>query len=191
MILQTAVLSTTTLLTTTNHSADNIANSLRNVLSEWGVLEKVTSIVTDNAASMIKACELLQKRNLPCFAHSLTLIIQDALSQENTKPVIMKCKRIVGYFKSSTIAYEKFKEAQNDKQYSLLQETPTRWNTPQTLTADEIETLKDLVELFGPFHEATVQASASDSVTISLIIPLTCDLYHKLNDLQTNMKTTE
>ncbi|XP_017491558.1 PREDICTED: zinc finger BED domain-containing protein 1-like [Rhagoletis zephyria] len=67
--LRSAVLSTYNLLESTNHSAANIAESLRIVLTEWGVLDKVSNVITYNASSMIKACELLQKRHLPCFAH--------------------------------------------------------------------------------------------------------------------------
>ncbi|XP_017480716.1 PREDICTED: zinc finger BED domain-containing protein 1-like [Rhagoletis zephyria] len=110
--LQVAVLSTNKLLSGTNHSAENISETLRNVLSEWSILHKVTSLVTDNAASMLKACEILQKRNITCFAHTINLIVQDALGKAYIKGVLVKCKHIVSYFKSSTIAYEKFKAAQ-------------------------------------------------------------------------------
>ncbi|XP_032309214.1 E3 SUMO-protein ligase ZBED1-like [Drosophila ananassae] len=62
--LQSAVLSTDKLITPTSHSADTIAASLKIILSEWGLLRKVTTIVTDNEASMVKACRNLEL----CFA---------------------------------------------------------------------------------------------------------------------------
>ncbi|KAL7723761.1 hypothetical protein ACLKA6_002578 [Drosophila palustris] len=69
-----------------------IASSLHKILFEWGVESKVSAIVTDNAASMIKACVILQKRLMPCFAHTLNLIMQDQL--ENIKPIIAKLEML-------------------------------------------------------------------------------------------------
>ncbi|XP_075151908.1 E3 SUMO-protein ligase ZBED1-like isoform X2 [Haematobia irritans] len=215
--LRTAVLSTKKLLVATNHTAENISNSLSAVLQEWKLMDKVVSIVTDNDSSMIKACELLQKRNLPCFAHTVNLVVQDCLSQDYIKPILAKCKKIVTYFKSSTISYEKFKADQDkDKPYSLIQEVPTRWNSalkmverilltnssisktllatpkaPPPLTADDIEILQDLKELLSPFDNATVQTSSSSNVTISLIIPLICGIFQNLNENRNKMKTSE
>jgi len=64
------------LLATTNPSAQNIADTLKNMLTTWNVFEKTVCIVTDNASSMVKACEILKIRNLPCFAHTLNLVVQ-------------------------------------------------------------------------------------------------------------------
>ncbi|XP_075165097.1 E3 SUMO-protein ligase ZBED1-like [Haematobia irritans] len=216
-MLNSVVLSTKKLLVTTNHCADNISSSLRAVFDEWGIMQKVISIVTDNDSTMIKACELLQKRHLPCFAHTVNLVVQDCLAQTNVKQVLSKCKAIVTFFKSSTISYEKFKNAQGiSKPHSLLQEVPTRWNSayrmierilltneyisavllatskaPPPLTADEIDVLKDLKELLSPFDNVTVQTSSNSNVTVSLIIPLTYGLFQGLEEHKTKMKTAE
>lgn len=201
--LHNAVLSTQKLLTATNHNAENISKSLQSVLDEWGVMTKVTSIVTDNDSTMIKACDLLQKKHLPCFAQTMNLVAQDCLAQSNIKEILAKFKKIVTYFKSNTVAYEKFKAAQGRANpYSLLQEVPTRWNSalkmierilvtnawisnillatpkaPPPLTADDIAILNDIKELLTPFETATTQTSSSSNVTISLIILITCGLF--------------
>lgn len=205
------------MLTATNHNAENIATSLRAVLDEWGIYSKVATIVTDNDSTMLKACELLQKRHLPCFAHTVNLVVQDSLSQDYIKDILTKCKKIVTFFKSSTISYEKFKADQDvEKPYSLIQEVPTRWNSalrmierilltnnsiskillltskaPPTLTADEIELLRDLKDLLTPFDNATVQTSSNTSVTISLIIPLIYGIVESLNEYKVKMRTNE
>ena len=70
--LKSLVLSTEKLLTPTNHKADNIANTLRCILTEWDVFHKVDSIVTDNDATMKKPVNSF-KRNT-CRV-SLTLSI--------------------------------------------------------------------------------------------------------------------
>lgn len=177
----------------------------------------LSAIVTDNAASMIKACVIRQKRHMPCFAHTLNLIMQDTLQLENTKPIIAKCKRIVTFFKSSSIAYSKLKSAQEkDTSYGLIQEVPTRWNScykmvsrilkikdavsrvlldtkkaPPPLTADEVSVLSDLELLFEPFDAATNRASGSSYATISLIIPLSSDLHHRLSNMLKLFKTID
>lgn len=125
--LRNAVLSTEKLIEDTNHSSENIAHSIRTILLDWKVFDKVTAIVTDNARNMIKACEILKIRHVPCIAHSINLTVQDCLATVRIKTVLDKCKRIVSHFKSSTISYAKLKEAQEgEKTLGLKQECPTR-----------------------------------------------------------------
>jgi len=128
--LITAVLSTATLATPTNHSAANVAESLMQVLSEWGLQKKVVSIVTDNDATMKKACEDMSLKHLPCFAHTINLLVQEILKMEILRPVLTKCKSIVAFIKRSSTTMAKFKVAQNcTDPLTLIQEVPTRWNS--------------------------------------------------------------
>jgi hypothetical protein len=76
-----AVLSTN--LMKGNHTAKNIAEEIRIIYNTWKIKEKILSIVTDNASSMIKACEILKVRHAPCFAHTLNLVLEDALSHKD------------------------------------------------------------------------------------------------------------
>ncbi|XP_043065494.1 E3 SUMO-protein ligase ZBED1-like [Drosophila ficusphila] len=77
--IKSAVLCTSKLLNDLDHMSENIASSLHEVLSEWGVASNVSAIVTDNASSMIKSCSIVGKRHMPCFAHTLNLIMQESL----------------------------------------------------------------------------------------------------------------
>lgn len=86
--LKTAVLATQPLIDETNHCSNNIAETLKNICDEFGVFEKIQAIVTDNAASMKKACEILQKKHLGCFAHSLNLIVQESLALKNIQDIL-------------------------------------------------------------------------------------------------------
>ncbi|KAH8289491.1 hypothetical protein KR054_006101, partial [Drosophila jambulina] len=215
--IKSAVLSTSKLQSDLDQTSENIASSLLTVLTKWGVSNKVSAIVTDNAASMIKACTILEKRHMPCYAHTLNLIMQDTLQLSKIKPIIAKCKRIVGFFKSSSIAYAKLKSAQeNDTAYGLTQEVPTRWNScykmvsrilkikdavfrvlldtkksPPPLTAEEVSVLYDLEQLFEPFDDATNRISGSSYATISLIIPISADLHHRLCNMIQSFKTLD
>ncbi len=63
----------------TNEKSDNLKTILKDVLLEWNIFEKTSCIVTDNAANMKKAADLLGVRHMPCFAHSLNLVIKNAV----------------------------------------------------------------------------------------------------------------
>lgn len=137
-----------------NHTAENIAECLHKIFEEFKIHNKIVGIVTDNAANMLKCCELLRKTNIPCFAHTLNLAVQDNFDNADISEIIKRCKEIVTFFKSSCIAYEKFKEEQSQlwkgtinegkTPYKLLQSVPTRWNSVYymiqriLLTADAI-----------------------------------------------------
>ncbi|XP_017469486.1 PREDICTED: uncharacterized protein LOC108361388 [Rhagoletis zephyria] len=62
---------------------------------------------------------------------------------------------------------------------------------PAALTADDICILEDLVDLLAPLDNATTQVSASQSVTVSLLIPTISELHQNYHDLYSKMKTTE
>jgi hypothetical protein len=63
----------------TEHTATNIATELIRVANKWNIQDKIVCIVTNNAANMIVAVRETGWRHLPCFAHSLNLVIQDSL----------------------------------------------------------------------------------------------------------------
>ena len=171
--------------------------------------------MTENAKNMVKACQILRKQHLPCVAHTINLVVQDCLSNDKIKTLLAKCKSIVTFFKSSTIAYAKLKEAQcSDRPLSLKQECQTRWNSAfvmiqrilQTrdaiskvllntskallpLSADEVYVLEDLMQILSPFEQATLHTSSSSLVTVSMVIPIVCGLLHNLENLRAKLVT--
>ena len=65
---------------------------LDNVLGEWGIIDKIDFIVTDNAANIVKSVEVLQDiidinhsdKNYEidswgCFCHTLELILEHSI----------------------------------------------------------------------------------------------------------------
>ncbi|XP_041673694.1 E3 SUMO-protein ligase ZBED1-like [Drosophila eugracilis] len=203
-----SILATRQLLDTTNHNATNISETLKGVLDDWGVTNKVVCVVTDNDATILKACELLEYKHLPCVAHTINLIVQDVLKLPDFDVILTKCKSVVGFFKRSQIASSKFKEAQGENPHSLLQEMPTRWNSayemmkrilktnefitlalvssrgaPSPFSAAEVDILNDISEMLSPFEEATLSVSTNTKVSASIIIPVICELHHKINNL--------
>ena len=63
------------------NTSDHIAEMLLNSCSEWDIdVDKVSAVVRDNAASMIKAVDLsFGKKHIPCFAHTLNLVALNAI----------------------------------------------------------------------------------------------------------------
>jgi len=215
--LTSALLSTAPLMTPTNHNAQNIADSISLMLAKWGLLSKVVTVTTDNDSTMKKACDILEFKHLPCLAHTINLLAQDIFKLAAVNVIIPKCKRIVIYFKQSTIATAKLKEAQNTNEPLLLiQEVSTRWNSayamvkrilqineyvtltllklrngPSPITNEELDVLNDLSDLLSPFQEATLSVSTNTKVSVSLIIPVIAEIHHKMNQVNAQLRTQE
>lgn len=60
-----------------NEKAETLAAIIKKVLVEFNILRKVSHshIITDNGANMKATAELLQIKHLPCFAHTLNLVL--------------------------------------------------------------------------------------------------------------------
>ena len=70
---------------------------------------------------------------LGCFAHTLQLAVHDAvLSQRAVIDILAICRKAVGHFKHSSLAYVplcKIQHNLNLPQHRLKQDEPTRWNS--------------------------------------------------------------
>ncbi|XP_037294153.1 zinc finger BED domain-containing protein 4-like [Manduca sexta] len=195
-----------------HHNADNIASVLDGVLQEWRCRNKVVALVTDNAATMIKVADILKIRHVPCFAHSLNLVIKEVLAEPGLKQLIEKCSMIVSHFKHSTLASDKLRSVQreiNRPELKLVKFVETRWNSafymlkrilevrqeltlvlgelpnaPENLTANEYSIVEELGNILEPLETCTVGISGEDYVTISLIIPLIKGLCLQMVELE-------
>lgn len=90
------------------HESAYISQIFKDICKEWSIQDtSIRAVITDNAANMKKAvCDTFgSNKHVPCFAHSLNLMIQDAISStQELKPVIKKVKQIVTFFKRSVNA---------------------------------------------------------------------------------------
>jgi len=142
---------------------------------------------------MIKACQILKIRHLPCFAHTLNLVVQDSLKLKEVDCVLKKFKSLVTYFQSSNIATHKLiteQENQNKKPLRVIQEVPTRWNSiyhiikrilelknditivllrmpnaPAVLNLEDTLVLQDLIEILSCFDDATKKINLQPSTS--------------------------
>lgn len=67
--------------------------------------EYIYAVVTDNAANIVAAVKRTGWAHVPCFAHSLNLVVQEGLKCVET--IRSKVKSIVEYFHRSTVANAK------------------------------------------------------------------------------------
>ena len=74
------------------------------LVREWQVDGKVVCCVSDNAAKINKAMNIFKWTHHPCLAHTINLIVGDALKV--MKPTVDNVKSAVEYFHRSTVGAE-------------------------------------------------------------------------------------
>lgn len=116
------------------HTGVTIAEHLKKVFNDCKIENKVRAVVTDNAANMAAAVRMLPLvSGVRCFAHTLNLIVKNALCAiPEIDDVRKKSRKIIKYFKASHVATEKLTEIQdilNLPHHKLIIEVDTRWNS--------------------------------------------------------------
>ena len=176
------------------HTAANLADKLHETAREWKIDYKIVGIVTDNAANIVLAVQLLKWRHIPCYAHTLNLIVQTSIKV--IKSEIEKVKSIVQYFKHSAHALAKLHSVQKQMQLpelKLKQDVGTRWNSTLDMllrflhnkepilstlavlqlqdefrvSAHEWEIIENATKMLAVFEEVTKEISPEKNVSLS------------------------
>lgn len=192
-----------------NHTSFNLSNKIDFVLKKWNLQNKIIFAVSDNA-NIKKALSILQLKHFGCFAHTLNLIVQVALTIESD--LLEKIKTIVTHFRKSTSANKKLSTYQISngakEPKKLLQNIDTRWNStlymierfvelessirgtlglldnpPEGLSINEWKITKELCLVLRPFEEATKAVSGDKYMTASIVIVLSQGLQNVCNEL--------
>ncbi|XP_051914613.1 zinc finger BED domain-containing protein 4-like [Hippocampus zosterae] len=197
------------------HTSENLAEELLKVAKEWNVENKVVCCVSDNAANITKAIKSLKWTHHPCLAHTLNLVVRDALKV--MKPTVDKVKGIVEFFHRSTTATQKLKSTPQQMgmpELKLKQECITRWNSTfhmlkrileskdavistlavinapiDPLSQEEWEILQEACTVQEPFEQVTVEISADSYVTGSKVLILCKGLQKVTAEHQTSVTT--
>lgn len=62
-----------------SHTADNIVDELKGVLSDWSLSQQGIAATTDNGANIKSAIGMFDCPHFPCFSHTLQLAVEQAL----------------------------------------------------------------------------------------------------------------
>ena len=77
-----------------SHTAENIASALLKVANEWNIAEKVSCAITDNANNIVAAVKITGWPHLPCFAHTINLIVTNSISEVPDEACTIKNTKI-------------------------------------------------------------------------------------------------
>lgn len=82
------------------HKIENLSKFLNNTIQEWALANKITAVVSDNAPNIVGAVKYCNFRQVPCFAHSVNLVVQQGL--KNIFLIQKKVNAIIEHFKQSS-----------------------------------------------------------------------------------------
>lgn len=89
-----------------SHTSDFLANEIKEVINKVGC-DKFAAIVSDNAANVRKARELVQTdfpkiQSVRCIAHCINLLASDIVSHTFADKLLTKVNTLASYFKNTS-----------------------------------------------------------------------------------------
>ncbi|XP_061507179.1 zinc finger BED domain-containing protein 4-like [Anopheles gambiae] len=138
-------------------SEENIAQWVSKVMKRFNIDNKVEIIVTQNSRMAKAADDYTNLRRLPCFAHSLNQIVQEAIAN-SIQSTLAKVKHTVQHFKTNSKASQLLMQLQNQKSVKLKLDFPARWNSTYDMVDRFLQnktSLQSYFDLFKP--EITIQ----------------------------------
>ena len=103
-----------------NPTAINIAKVLKKVMENWLLPDtKIVAVFIDNGANVKRAIRgELHLRWVPCFAHTLNLVVSDAVKSSELSSLLDRCRDIVSFFfKRSAVATAKLNALAKDSSW--------------------------------------------------------------------------
>ena len=198
-----------------SHTSVYLRDTLLKIIDDWKLNGKVVAVVSDNAAKIVKAigpdgCKLT---HIPCFAHSLSLVVKAAIADATEIAVtLINYRNIVTFVHSSHNATATLNRLRGDSSLKKLQQdVPTRLNSTLIMirsilkmkddvedmlkTVDrrdlslndyEWDTLAGMVTILTPFEEVTTELSSQFYPSLSKLLPVVKLLILRLNSFVAN-----
>ena len=85
----------------TDHTGDDISDTLSELMDQWNITDKVVASTTDNASNMTKAMRNLNLLNVPCVGHTLQLSVLISFNLPIVTKMLAWVRRIIGHFHRS------------------------------------------------------------------------------------------
>lgn len=76
------------------HTGVNIANALLAIKDEF-LIKDLVALTTDNAANMVVAAREAKVTRVPCFSHTLQLVVNEVLKHEEVVDPLTQSRRLV------------------------------------------------------------------------------------------------
>lgn len=190
-----------------DHTGINIYQEIKNILQDWEIYNKVNFFVTDKSSNMESAVKYFETDGwsyYECLAYKLNLVVHHALDQ--IQDILSKVRKVVNYFKKSTVAKENLLKYQTNYQNitqpkTLIKSMPSSWNSvylmlnrfielKDALTAitpnleadlpmifvEEWKCIQQMCVVLKPFYEATNEITAERYLVASKAIAITSSL---------------
>ena len=129
------------------HTGQNLSIRLAEAAAAWGIDECIAATVHDNGSNINLAMNLLDSwPDQRCFAHTLQLAINNALSIAAIDRMLGAARRLAAHFKRSTMSTEALRNKQvalgspDAEVLEIIVDCSTRWNS----TLDMLERLVKL-----------------------------------------------
>lgn len=185
-----------------DHTADNISDIMKDILSEWGVnINEISCATTDNGSNILKSVKDLNLPHLTCFAHNINIGVNNALNIMEVKRAVARLKCLQSSIAHSWKMKRDLHKAQTDlhlEPMSLPSACPTRWwstvklchrfidnqlalckmlmlysnKKHLMLEGAEVCALEDFVSATTLLEDMTKTLSGSNYITASSVLPL-------------------
>ncbi|XP_043548306.1 E3 SUMO-protein ligase ZBED1-like [Chiloscyllium plagiosum] len=184
------------------YTTENLAHALVETFREWGISKNVLGATTSSdSENVVNACSLLNLPvHMPCFGRAINLGINRAIQLPKLCILLLKCTKLVEYFKMTPRAVCMLREKQKQQyllQHQLVNDCSS-WGTTLSMLqrlreqqiaiaavlfedsmsyqlmpeASEWSTIDGLVKLLQPFQQATEMMGKSKYPLISMVKPL-------------------
>ncbi|KAG8226166.1 hypothetical protein J437_LFUL007403 [Ladona fulva] len=188
------------------HTAEKLSSEIKRISNYWEIEDKIYAVVTDNAPNITSAVRVTGWAHLPCFAHTINLVVQNGLStikhdispQANERlilvqqqmakepqPLKLKITKIVITRWNST--YHMFQRI-CDIQEAVEATLGMLHNPVECLSKQEWDTLREMCSILKPFEEVTVELSSEKTVSVSKVIVIARGLMTALNRLKSSLQ---
>ena len=196
---------------TESETVENLSREFLRVLEQWRIpLAKVHLVLRDNGRNISEAVKEPAVATITCLAHTLQLVIKDALFvQKSVEDVLSIARSVVGHFKHSSTAEERLHDLQRTlklPEHQLVQDVPTKWNSSymmllrfveqrdtlvvyaekhdiRMLTEEQWTTAENICTVLKYFDTETRRLSG-ETACVSDVIPTTTILLHVLRSLK-------
>lgn len=114
------------------HTGVHIGEAILALKDEFQI-ERVSGVVTDNAANMVVATREINLKHFRCYSHTLQLAVEDGLKVPEINKALAHARKLVGHFSHSSSSVNALKDHQKmmgvSQPLNLIQDVATRWNS--------------------------------------------------------------